>query len=551
MLDTCFTSYKKAIKGIALPKKFTFPFYYEPHELALLAAEELQDYLKEQTVIDHSFGLVENTHEIGKMFGVLVVENENKEIGYLSGFSGNISNQNELNRFVPPIYNILAKDSFFKTYNDEIIVLSQKIDQLEKDKNYNALKKNIKKIRKQVNSIIATEKERLNTRKKLRKEARKKQKIQSDAFKNKQRQKSIHDTFYLRELQVYYDTKHSKQEKELAHLEEELAQLRQLRIEKSNALQQKIIAQYSVMNSKGKMKSVTEIFDKINKLAPSGTGDCAAPKLLQYAFLNKLKPIALAEFWWGKPGNAAIKKHKNYYPSCKGKCEPLLDHMLEGIELDKNLLQQNLAKHKEIEILFEDEQILVINKPTELLSVPGKTLTDSVYSRFAVKYPEAIKYLIIHRLDMSTSGIMLLAKTKKANQFLQKQFITKAIKKTYIAVLDGIINDKKGEISLPLRVDLDDRPKQLVCYDHGKKALTKWKVVERKNNRTRIQFTPITGRTHQLRVHAAHVDGLNSPIVGDDLYGTKADRLHLQAAYIQFIHPISKKVMEFSLEAEF
>lgn len=551
MSNPFFTSYKKCIKKIALPKKFTFPFYYEPHELALLASEELQEYLTKQSDINYSFGLEGDADGIGKMFGVLVVENEKQEIGYLNAFSGNISNQNELNRFVPPIYNILSVDSFFKKDNDELVALSQQLSKLEKDENYRVLKEQIKKTRKEVSEIISNEKERLRIRKINRKKAKKKQKTPTVAFKNKQIEESLNDTFYLRELQVYYDAKYSKQENELTSFENELARLKQLRIDKSNALQQKIIAQYSVKNTKGETKSIIEIFDDLNRTAPSGTGDCAAPKLLQYAFSNKLKPIALAEFWWGKPGKAAIRKHKNYYPSCQGKCEPLLGHMLAGIELDKNLLLENLAKDKEIKILYEDEQILLINKPAELLSVPGKQIKDSVYNRLVEKYPNAEKYLIIHRLDMSTSGIMLLAKNKYANKFLQKQFITREVKKRYTALLDGIISDDYGEINLPLRLDIDDRPKQLVCYEQGKKALTKWKVLERKNGETRIEFTPITGRTHQLRVHAAHVLGLNTPIVGDDLYGKKNRRLHLQATYIQFTHPTTKKVMEFSLDAEF
>ena len=485
------------------------------------------------------------------MFGVLVVENRNKEIGYLSAFSGNITNQNILDKFVPPIYDILAEDSFFREDNNALIRLSEKISKFEKDKDFTTLKEEVKRTRKEVSLIIAAETKRLKAKKKQRKIARNKQELVSEEFKRKQIQESLNDTFYLRELQAYYTAKYAKQEQKYTLLEKELLQLKQLRIEKSNVLQQKIIAQYNVLNSKGEEKSVFSIFEKINKHPPSGTGDCAAPKLLQYAFSNNLKPIALAEFWWGKPGNSIIRKHKNYYPSCQGKCKPLLDHMLEGIALDDNPLLENLAKHKKIEIVHEDAHILVINKPAELLSVPGKTIKDSVYTRLALLYPDASKHLIVHRLDMSTSGIMLIAKTKQANKFLQKQFIRRSIKKTYLALLSGIIEENKGEINLPLRLDLEDRPKQLVCYKHGKKALTKWKVVERKNNKTRVQFTPITGRTHQLRVHAAHVDGLNSPIVGDDLYGTKADRLHLQAAYIQFIHPISKKVMEFSLEAEF
>ncbi|HIE45362.1 MAG TPA: RluA family pseudouridine synthase, partial [Flavobacteriaceae bacterium] len=222
-----------------------------------------------------------------------------------------------------------------------------------------------------------------------------------------------------------------------------------------------------------------------------------------------------------------------------------------GMELEDNPLLKNLAKDKEIEILFEDNELLVINKPAELLSVDGKEIKDSVYSRLAKKYPKSANYLIVHRLDMATSGIMLIAKTKKANKLLQAQFINRTIKKKYIALLDGLISKNNGEIDLPLRVDLEDSPRQLVCFEHGRPSKTLWRVLERKDNKTKIEFTPITGRRHQLRVHAAHVLGLNTAIVGDDFYGTKSNRLHLHAAYIKFTHPISKKVMEFNLEVGF
>jgi tRNA pseudouridine32 synthase/23S rRNA pseudouridine746 synthase len=225
--------------------------------------------------------------------------------------------------------------------------------------------------------------------------------------------------------------------------------------------------------------------------------------------------------------------------------------MLEGIEMDENPLLKNPAEGKEIEIIFEDEHILVINKPAEFLSVPGRYIKDSVAQRMKEKFPNATGPLIVHRLDMSTSGIMLIAKSLEVHKFLQSQFIKRTIKKRYVALLEGIVNEKEGIVDLPLRTDWNERPKQLVCYESGKSAQTKWKVIERKNQQTRIHFFPITGRTHQLRVHAAHPLGLNLPIFGDDLYGTKSKRLCLHAEWIEFVHPISREVKSVTVEAEF
>ena len=548
---TYFTSFKNSIAGISLPEKFTFPFYYDPHPLAVLASEELQAYLSKQSVFNHSFGLDTNTHEIGKMFGVLVVRDSNNDIGYLSAFSGNVPNQNSLENFVPPIYDILDANSFFRHDNNTLISLSSDIQDLKKDEQYISLQKIVADNNKKSEKVIRLEKEKLKSRKKNRKFRKAEATLLSNDLLNQLEQESLHDTFYLRELICYYDDKFMAQQELLNAFNKKIKDLKDLRNKKSNALHQKIFDQYSFLNNNGTSKSLHTIFKTLDLQAPAGTGDCAAPKLLQYAFLNKLTPIALAEFWWGKPGNSAIRKHGNFYASCKSKCEPILSHMLVGLYIDDNPLIQNVAIDKKIEFLFEDNDLLVINKPTELLSVPGKDIKDSVFSRLKDKFPESADFLIVHRLDMSTSGIMLIAKNKKSNQFLQSQFINRTIKKRYVALLDGLISDNDGIINLPLRVDLEDRPRQLVCYDYGKPASTKWSVINRGNGKTRIQFFPITGRTHQLRVHAAHVLGLNTAIVGDDLYGTKADRLHLHAAYIQFTHPTSKDVMTFDCKPSF
>ena len=292
-----------------------------------------------------------------------------------------------------------------------------------------------------------------------------------------------------------------------------------------------------------------EIF---NNNPPAGAGECAAPKLLNYAFEHQLKPIAMAEFWWGQSPKSEIRKHKQFYPACKSKCEPiLLSHMLMGLEMESNPFEENPAAGKNIEIVYEDDILLVINKPAEFLSVPGKKISDSVYQRMKEKYPEATGPLVVHRLDMSTSGLMLIAKDEATYVKLQSQFIKRTISKRYVALLDGVLHDNEGSIDLPLRVDLEDRPRQLVCYDHGKPAQTKWKKIKIINNQTLVYFYPITGRTHQLRVHASHELGLKTPIIGDDLYGTKSNRLHLHAEQLIFIHPISNKKICFHCEAEF
>jgi len=259
----------------------------------------------------------------------------------------------------------------------------------------------------------------------------------------------------------------------------------------------------------------------------------------------------MAEFWWGASPKSDVRKHGQFYPACRGKCEPILGHMLKGLEVDPNPMLDNPAEGKELEILFEDEFMMAVNKPAEFLSVPGKIIKDSVYSRIRVRNPEATGPLIVHRLDMSTSGILLVAKSKEVHKQLQHQFENRTIKKRYVALLDGTLTVNSGEIDLPLRVDLDDRPRQLVCYEHGKPSKTYWELIETKNGQSKVYFYPLTGRTHQLRVHAAHQLGLNTPIVGDDLYGTIKDRLHLHAERIEFVHPQTKENMVIAAKVEF
>ena len=556
MQNQFFQPFSTDISGISLPEKFTFPFYYQPHPLSEMAATALQNYLESQTNFDHNFGLdaTQNGLVIGKMFGVLVCQNEKGELGYLWAFSGKLANENHHDYFVPTVFDMLVDNSFFRKEEALLNAYNRKIENLENSEDYLNELENFKKTKIQAETELQNQKIRIKEQKLLRDERR----IQIEATLNEEEllefndqlaEESKKESILLKKMTKYWKlTLQTLEEKGLV-LSNELMQLKEERKAKSAALQQKLFAEYSFFNQYKEKKSLGEIF---NNNPPAGAGECAAPKLLHYAFQHNLKPICMAEFWWGQSPNSEVRQHKQFYPSCKSKCEPILmGHMLQDLEMEENPFIMNHAEGKDIEIVYEDNVMLAINKPTEFLSVPGKTIFDSVYARIKEKYPDATGPLIVHRLDMSTSGIMLIAKNEATAVQLQSQFINRTIKKRYVALLDGLLEKSHGYIDLPLRVDLDDRPRQLVCCDHGKPAQTKWKTIEVKNGKTKVHFYPITGRTHQLRVHASHNLGLHTPIVGDDLYGTKADRLHLHAEYIQFEHPITKEVMEILVEAEF
>jgi len=555
LIKSLFQTYKTTIHGIPLPEKFTFPFYYEPHELSLIAARELQEYLETQTDFEHNFGLNPNQEGlvIGKMFGVLVCENQAGELGYLWAFSGKLAEVNHHAYFVPTIFDMLQEDGFFRKEEAVLNGINREIEILENSEELKSRKMELVRTKNEADTDIQLQKDKI-----------KKLKIERDEKRNSfanlpsevieplamaLSEESKQESILLKKMVKYWNFQIEKGEKKLDEIRSQIQLLKEERRIKSGALQQKLFAEYSFLNVLGNRKSLGEIF---NNNPPAGAGECAAPKLLHYAFKHHLKPIAMAEFWWGQSPKSEIRKHKHFYPACKSKCEPiLLSHMLIGLEMESNPFEENPAAGKEIEIVYEDDILLVINKPAEFLSVPGKKISDSVYQRIKEKYPEATGPLVVHRLDMSTSGLMLIAKDEATYVKLQSQFINRTIKKRYVALLDGVIKENEGIIDLPLRVDLEDRPRQLVCYDHGKSAQTKWEVRTIRNQQTLVYFYPITGRTHQLRVHASHELGLKTPIVGDDLYGSKSDRLYLHAEQITFVHPTSKKEMSIQKEVDF
>ncbi|MBA4134928.1 MAG: RNA pseudouridine synthase [Flavobacterium sp.] len=551
-----FIAFQQDISGIALPEKFTFPFYYEPHELSKIAAKALQDYLETQTDFEHNFGLSDTQDglAIGKMFGVLVVQNTDGQLGYLWAFSGKLAERNHHPFFVPTVFDMLEENSFFLIGIKELTAINLEVDELESNPEFIALSKEFNSQTALIAKKLEAEKIRMSELKKVRKAERQKaeQEITDSAvlenILSQLVRESLQNKFVFKEFTEYLEEQLSETKEKLNRFTEKINQLKEERSQKSAALQQQIFAEYSFLNQYKELKSLSEIFDGN---PPAGAGECAAPKLLHYAFQNDLKPIAMAEFWWGESPKSEVRKHGQFYPACTGKCEPILRHMLKDIPLEDNPFKTNPAEGKTLEIVYEDNYLTVVNKPAEFLSVPGKDITDSVWSRIKLLYPNASGPLIVHRLDMSTSGLLLIAKSATVYKNLQAQFIQRKVKKRYVALLDGNVNESKGVIDLPLRVDLDNRPNQIVCFDYGKPAKTEWEVLEKRGNQTLVHFYPITGRTHQLRVHAAHQLGLNSPIVGDDLYGTKANRLHLHAESITFNHPVSKESITVTVVADF
>ena len=560
--------FKKPVSHLALPEKFTYPFHYTPHPLCVLAAEEVKEYIASRKEWQEELAS-------GKMFGVLIVQtdngitnNEENQIGYLAAFSGNLDGKNLHPYFVPPVYDLLQPEGFFKIEEEQISAINIRIRELENSSSYLDSKEKWKIETEQAKAVLNQAKAEL----KMAKEAREIRRQSSPELSEEEQASLIRESQYqkaeYKRLEKEWKKRLEELETEVRHFDIEIERLKTERKERSAALQRKLFEQFRMLNAQGEVKDLYTIFEQtVQKVPPAGAGECALPKLLQYAYLHQLKPLAMAEFWWGDSPKNEIRHHGYYYPSCKGKCEPILQHMLQGLEVDENPLLNPVHEEEELEIVFEDEWLLVVNKPAGMLSVPGKAEDrDSVYHRLKKKYPEATGPMIVHRLDMATSGLLLVAKTKEVHQDLQAQFANRSIKKRYVAVLDGIVlSERTGRIELPLCLNPLDRPRQIVSKEYGKEAITEYKIIsesekiidesERSINEprkyTRIVFYPLTGRTHQLRVHAAHPEGLGCPILGDELYGKKADRLYLHAEYIEFRHPIYGDILRIQKKADF
>lgn len=530
-----------------LPDSFEYPHFYTPIAIAQKAAKDLQNRLQQN--------LPELVNQpTGRMLGVLVVQTKDGELGYLSAYSGELQPELEILPFVPPVYQLPKGENFPEMA--AINAITKEINELEESEQFISTKQLLTKTSKETKENIITAKKEAKQRKaerdRLRKESIHLPEKEREELLEKLAEQGTNDGMDLRRFTRSENLRLEKVLAGYAALEERIETLKTLRKTKSTELQDAIFKSYIFLNGEGEGKNVKTVFAEFGvDVPPAGAGECAAPKLFQYAFKQEMKPVALAEFWWGTAPDSEIREHGKFYPACKGKCQPILAHMLKGMPVKPNPLLVNFAAEKELEILFEDEHLVLVNKPTGMLSVPGRHIKDSVKSRILEQYPNANGPIIVHRLDQDTSGIMIVTLSKKANKLLQQQFLERTIHKTYFAILEKPIDQTFGEIELPLALDINNRPMQMVNYEHGKPALTHYEVIKKTATQTLIKLNPITGRSHQLRVHCAHKLGLQAPIVGDNLYGTLSERLCLHAQQVEFMHPMTKEPMKITTEIPF
>ena len=528
------------VTDIELPQKFTYPFCYTPHPICIKAAEQLKQHI----VSDDKLRLAA---EQGKMFGVLVVKDENGDVGFVAAYSGTTCYDFDNSYFGPPVYDYLEENGFFKTGEREISGINRLIADIENSDRLKNLTEETERLRNDAAEEIELYRKKIEQAKYAR--DAKRQDDCTDEDLEKLRNESRFMKAELKRLKVQKEKEINEKAESLKEITDYLSSLKEQRRQKSDALQERLFRCFEMLDKDGNRKDVIDIFKDYGQgVPPAGTGECCAPKMIQYAFLNGYTLVAMAEFWYGKTPSAEIRHHLNYYPSCMGKCKPLLTYMLRGIEMDANPMEHKVDN--DIDIIYEDEYLCVINKPSGMPSVDGKVNTQSAESIIKKMYPDN-DIRAVHRLDMDTSGILVMAKDYDTYVSMQKLFTDRQVKKRYIAVLDGEVDKENGRISLPLSPDYINRPMQMVDKENGKTAITSYRVIGTENGHTRISLTPITGRTHQLRVHCAHEEGLNTPIVGDNLYGTPSERLLLHASNIEFVHPVTGKKISLKCNPDF
>ena len=456
-------SFPQSVETFPLPEKFTFPFHYEPHPLCISAANEVQAYLKEQKAWTDEL-------QQGKMFGVLVVQTPENTLGYLAAFSGNLDGKSCHPWFVPPICDFTDPDGFFKVEERNISALNSRIERLENDPKFLQLKTQLQEAIDEAGNKLADAKKEL----KAGKEARDKRRKEGlDEWKNHQliRESQFAKAEYKR-LERFWQEKITLLKQEVGLFVQEIESLCSERKTRSAALQQQLFDCFVLMNANGERRALRTVFeDATGKIPPAGAGECAAPKLLQFAYIHSLKPIAMAEFWWGDSPKTEIRRHGNYYPACSGKCGPILNFMLQGLTVEENPLTCDKHRHSSPEVVYEDAWMVAVNKPAGMLSVPGKQAVYSVYDWMKSSYPDADGPLIVHRLDMATSGLLLLAKSKAIHKQLQAMFKNRKMEKRYIAIVDGDLDCTQGTIELPLCLDPDDRPRQIVITSMANRPL--------------------------------------------------------------------------------
>ena len=573
--------------GIDIPERMNNPLDYEPHPLCIAACKELQAYLAERKDWREEI-------DKGKMFGVLIVEKNDKEIGYLAAYSGQIGGRSDWKGFVPAVFDYLQPDGYFKTHEAKITELNQRIAHLINNPEIKETERILNKLHKVQEHKLNLHKMQITEAKAKRDARRQEASLHPDTkgLTPEEEQAMIKESQFLKaELRRFKKMISQKTplEEMYDNYQKGLQEIKQLRKSDSDELQKWLFSQFKMLNDKGESKDLLEIFKEYNQMVPpAGSGECCEPKLLQYAFEHGLKPIQMAMFWWGESPKEEIRHHLHFYPACNGKCKPILHWMLPADVFEQASADAYI--YNKVEILYEDQELAVIHKPEGMLSVPGKDAQQpSIYSWARKQFPEATGPLIVHRLDMATSGLMVIAKTEFAYHRLQEQFTSHQVQKRYVAIvcckdkdMAQRIKDATKMISLPLMPDYLDRPRQIVNHEQGKEAITEYEVLGSEERRVkseefnsaanhevqssnlkvqssnlkvqciRLALYPKTGRTHQLRVHCAHREGLDAPILGDPLYGNvKADRLYLHAEAITFKHPLTGKEIHIERKADF
>ncbi len=602
--------------SIPSPRQFTYPFCYDVDPLAEAASLELQRYIADADLMSTEKGC-------GKMFGVLVVEYEDEsgalQRGFLAAYSGLLGGRNDWPYFVPPVFDAQQPDGHFKRTEREISAINREIAAIEHDPEYLQSVAQHEQTKKRLQAEVDAFKAEVDAAK-VRRDARRKS---GEPLSEEEQAEMIHESQFMK-AELRRRRKAMEQAESTLNTQHStfLKSLQRKRKQMSDELQRWLFSAYRMLNAKGEERDLIDIFrEYTHAMPPAGAGDCCAPKLLQYAYQHRLRPVCMAEFWWGESPASEIRHHLHYYPACRSKCLPILTHMLKGLDVAPNPLAKK--RHTaEPRVLYADEYIMVVDKPAGMLSVPGKA--ESVRSEFSDSanisveeyfanlqlptnsqftteqftigeadnscsgkrlYEPSAKFKTqnskflkaAHRLDMDTSGLLVLARTEEAYVELQRQFASRETVKRYEAVLSGVPTQNSKlktqnssaqpsgcleAISLPLIADINDRPRQRVDMEHGKPALTLYNIVEVRavdantavaytikkvdKGRTLIHLYPKTGRTHQLRVHCAHPLGLACPILGDPLYGIeRADRMYLHAAELTFRHPITGETMHF------
>ena len=537
-----FHSFDLGTAMVELPLKFTCPFCYEPHPLALLAVEQVQRYVASRT--DWADEL-----KAGKMLGVLVAQDSEGRLGFLAAFSGNLAGSVRHDFFVPPVYDLLDPDGEFKRGEAQITAINHEVQRLEQSPELLELERREAEQSQLMLDEIEGYKGMMALHKQERDASRKVGNLtpqQQEALLNQSRFEKAE----LKRIRHRLEAELMETRQQINRLRHEIDALKSRRKSMSEALQERIFRLFIVSNARGECRDLVEIFKPLGTLPPAGAGECCAPRLLNYAYNNDLRPVCMAEFWWGESPVGEVRHHGHFYPACRSKCKPILDFMLQGLDVEENKLGISM-QDETLNVVYDDQWLTVLNKPSGMLTVPGKLLEDSLLTRYQAAHPEAVGPIVVHRLDQETSGLVMFAKDKKTHKALQQQFENHTIIKRYIALLDGIVTQDEGTIDLPIRPDVDDRPRQRVDLELGKSAVTHYQVLERGDGMTRIALEPLTGRTHQLRVHCSHALGLNCPIVGDRLYGRAAARLMLHAQCITFNHPAMGNTMTITCDPEF